>query len=42
MPALRGDLEWIVAKAIEKDVERRYDSATGLAMELGAVVRFQT
>ena len=32
---LRGDLDWIVLKAIAKEPERRYDSATGLAMDLG-------
>ena len=34
MPHLRGDLEWIVAKAIEKDVDRRYDSASALAADV--------
>jgi serine/threonine protein kinase len=29
--ALRGDLDWIVMKAIEKDRRRRYDTAKGLA-----------
>ncbi|NNM24697.1 MAG: serine/threonine protein kinase [Phycisphaerales bacterium] len=33
-PALRGDLEWIVAKALEKDVDRRYDSASAFAADL--------
>jgi eukaryotic-like serine/threonine-protein kinase len=28
---LRGDLDWIVLKALEKDRRRRYDSARGLA-----------
>ncbi|PYJ08159.1 MAG: hypothetical protein DME25_02235 [Verrucomicrobia bacterium] len=31
---LRGDLDWIVMKALEKDRTRRYESANGLAMEL--------
>ncbi len=28
---LRGDLDWVVMKALEKDRERRYDSASSLA-----------
>lgn len=32
--ALRGDLETIVFKAMEKDPERRYDSAAALAQDL--------
>jgi serine/threonine protein kinase len=35
--ALRGDLDWIVLKALEKDPERRYESAGAMAEEL---VRF--
>ena len=31
---LRDDLDWIVMKAIEKDRDRRYETANGLAMEL--------
>src|SRR5207249_5213430 len=31
---LRGDLDWIVMKALEKDRTRRYESANGLAMDL--------
>ncbi|HET8648854.1 MAG TPA: serine/threonine-protein kinase, partial [Gemmatimonadales bacterium] len=31
---LRGDLDWIVMKAIEKDRSRRYDTANALAMDL--------
>ncbi|HET8649687.1 MAG TPA: tetratricopeptide repeat protein, partial [Gemmatimonadales bacterium] len=31
---LRGDLDWIVMKAIEKDRGRRYDTANALAMDL--------
>jgi len=35
LPAvLRGDLDWIVMKCLEKDRSRRYDTATGLAMDL--------
>jgi serine/threonine protein kinase/Tfp pilus assembly protein PilF len=32
--ALRGDLDWIVMKAIEKDRTRRYETANGLALDL--------
>ena len=32
--ALKGDLDWIVLKALEKDRERRYETANGLAMDL--------
>ncbi|MGA2748959.1 MAG: serine/threonine-protein kinase, partial [Verrucomicrobiota bacterium] len=31
---VRGDLDWIVMKALEKDRTRRYDSANGLAADL--------
>lgn len=31
---LRGDLDWIVMRCLEKDRGRRYDSATGLAQDL--------
>jgi len=33
-PALRGDLEWIVMKALEKDRTRRYDTAAALAQDV--------
>ncbi|SPE54739.1 putative Mitogen-activated protein kinase kinase [Verrucomicrobia bacterium] len=32
---LRGDLDWIVMKCLEKDRTRRYETANGLAMDLG-------
>jgi len=32
---MRGDLDWIVMKAIEKDRTRRYATANGLAMDVG-------
>jgi serine/threonine protein kinase/WD40 repeat protein len=32
--ALRGDLDWIVMKALEKDRSRRYETANGLAMDI--------
>ncbi len=31
---LRGDLDWIVMKAMEKDRTRRYETANGLAMDV--------
>ena len=31
---VRGDLDWIVMRALEKDRTRRYDTANGLAMDL--------
>ena len=32
--AVRGDLDWIVQKAIDKDRTRRYDTANGLALDV--------
>src|SRR5262249_33126201 len=32
--ALRGDLDWIVMKALEKDRTRRYPTANGLALDI--------
>src|SRR2546423_2405193 len=31
---IRGDLDWIVMKCLEKDRARRYDTANGLAMDI--------
>jgi serine/threonine protein kinase len=31
---LRGDLDWIVMKALEKDRRRRYETVNGLAMDI--------
>jgi eukaryotic-like serine/threonine-protein kinase len=31
---IRGDLDWIVMKALEKDRGRRYETANGLAMDV--------
>ena len=31
---LKGDLDWIVMKAMEKDRSRRYETANGMAMDL--------
>lgn len=33
-PQLRGDLDWIVMKCLEKDRARRYETANGLALDL--------
>ncbi len=32
--AVRGELDWIVMKALEKDRQRRYETANGLAMDV--------
>src|SRR5258706_1171680 len=32
--AIRGDLDWIVMKALEKDRTRRYETANGLALDI--------
>jgi eukaryotic-like serine/threonine-protein kinase len=32
---LRGDLDWVVMKCLEKDRTRRYETASGLAMDIG-------
>ena len=37
--ALRGDLDWIVMRCIEKDRTRRYDTANGLAMDIQRYLR---
>ncbi len=34
MHQLKGDLDWIVMKCLEKDRQRRYDTANGLAADL--------
>src|SRR5260370_4839127 len=31
---VRGELDWIVMKALEKDRNRRYDTANGFAMDI--------
>ena len=30
----RGDLDWVVMKALEKDRARRYETASALAMDI--------
>ncbi len=37
--ALRGDLDWIVLRAMEKDRTRRYETANGLAMDVARYLR---
>jgi len=32
---LRGDLDWIVMKALDKDPNRRYETANGLGLDIG-------
>jgi serine/threonine protein kinase/tetratricopeptide (TPR) repeat protein len=32
--AVRGELDWIVMKALEKDRQRRYETANGLALDI--------
>jgi serine/threonine protein kinase len=37
--AVRGDLDWIVMKALEKDRDRRYQTARGLALDIDHYLR---
>lgn len=37
--ALKGDLDWIVLKAMEKDRTRRYETANALALDVGRHLR---
>jgi WD40 repeat protein/serine/threonine protein kinase len=39
LPLIRGDLDWVVMKCLEKDRTRRYDTANGLAMDLSRHLR---
>jgi len=39
--ALRGDLDWIVMKCLEKDRTRRYDTANGLAADITRHLNFE-
>jgi tetratricopeptide (TPR) repeat protein len=36
---IRGELDWIVMKCLEKDRNRRYDTANGLALDLGRYLK---
>lgn len=36
---VRGDLDWIVMKCLEKDRSRRYETANGIAMEIERYLR---
>lgn len=36
---VRGDLDWIVMKCLEKDRNRRYESVTSLSQEIGRYLR---
>ncbi len=38
---LRGDLDWITMKAVEKDRARRYDTPSELAADIGRYLRHQ-
>jgi serine/threonine protein kinase/Flp pilus assembly protein TadD len=38
---IRGDLDWVVMKCLEKDRNRRYETANGLAMDLARFVNNQ-
>ena len=39
---VRGELDWIVMKALEKDRSRRYDTANGLAMDIARYLHDET
>ena len=39
--SLKGDLDWIVMKTLEKDRERRYGTANGLAMDIQRYLNFE-
>jgi WD40 repeat protein len=36
---VRGELDWIVMKALEKDRDRRYETANGFAMDIGRYLK---
>ncbi len=40
LSAVRGDLDWITSKAMEKDRARRYESANGVAMDIGRFLAY--
>ncbi len=39
--AVRGDLDWITSKAMEKDRSRRYESAHGFAMDIARHLAYE-
>jgi eukaryotic-like serine/threonine-protein kinase len=39
---VRGELDWIVMKALEKDRDRRYETASGLAMDVRRYLNDET
>ena len=39
--AVRGDLDWIVMKSLEKDRVRRYETASGLAEDIRRHLRYE-
>src|ERR1043166_3169189 len=39
--AVRGDLDWIVMKAMEKDRRRRYETANGLASDVNRFLAYE-
>jgi len=39
--SVRGDLDWIVMRCLEKDRARRYETANGLALEIGRFLRHE-
>jgi eukaryotic-like serine/threonine-protein kinase len=36
---VKGDLDWVVMKAMEKDPQRRYETVNGLSMDLMRIIR---
>jgi WD40 repeat protein len=42
LSGVRGDLDWIVMKCLEKDRTQRYETANGLAMDLGRYLHNET
>ncbi len=36
---LRGELDWVVMRCLEKDRNRRYETANGLAMDIGRYIK---
>ncbi len=38
IPAVKGDLDWVVMKSLEKDRQRRYETVNGLLMDLNRYI----